>query len=126
MRDLLSQKTKKAFGEEIGKEKIHELAFSEIEDNLTEVEKEYTGDEASIESQRCYLCYLKYEIDTERCIYCFACIDNAPRDCIKMIEGVEIKKDGTYGEYIETRDWSRVGSPSALAINSSAPDFPSM
>ena len=41
MRDLFSQKTKKAFGEEVGREKIHEMAFSEIEDNLTEVEKEY-------------------------------------------------------------------------------------
>ena len=41
MRDLFSQKAKKAFGEEVGKEKIHEMAFSEIEDKLTEIEKEY-------------------------------------------------------------------------------------
>lgn len=41
MRNLFSQKTKKAFGEKVGKEKIHQMAFSEIEDNLTEVEKEY-------------------------------------------------------------------------------------
>ena len=79
-----------------------------------EVENGYDEEKASEESKRCYLCNLRYEIDIDRCIYCFACIDVAPRDCIKMIENVEIKKDGAYGEYGETRQWKKV---TAIAID---------
>ncbi|HCV21273.1 MAG TPA: 4Fe-4S ferredoxin, partial [Gammaproteobacteria bacterium] len=57
------------------------------------------------EAKRCYLCYLKYEIDVDNCIYCRACIEVAPRDCIKLVEGVEINDDGTYGELQETNVW---------------------
>jgi len=62
------------------------------------------------EAKRCYLCYLKYEIDVDNCIYCRACIDVAPRDCIKLVSGVEIKQDGTYGALAETSEWDKVGA----------------
>ena len=73
-----------------------------------EVEKGYGESEANKESLRCYLCSLKYEIDVSRCIYCSMCIDVAPRDCIKMISDVEVREDGTYGEYDETGNWNEV------------------
>ena len=75
-----------------------------------EVETGYDADLAHEEAKRCYLCNLKYQIDIENCIYCRACIEVAPRNCIKLIEGVEIKKDGTYGELIETNRWNEVGA----------------
>jgi formate dehydrogenase major subunit len=62
------------------------------------------------EAKRCYLCNLKYQIDVDNCIYCRACIEVAPKNCIKLVEGVEIKADGTYGEFAETREWDHVGA----------------
>jgi glutamate synthase (NADPH/NADH) small chain len=73
-----------------------------------EVELGYDDKTSREESKRCYLCSLKFQIDTDRCIYCSACIDVAPRDCIKLIKGVEIEKDGTYGELSETNNWHEV------------------
>ncbi len=32
----------------------------------------------------------------------------APKNCIKLVEGVEIKADGTYGELAEAREWDHV------------------
>jgi len=60
------------------------------------------------EAKRCYLCYQKYEIDVDNCIFCRACIEVAPRDCIKLVEGVEIREDGAYGKLNETREWDKV------------------
>lgn len=79
-----------------------------------EVEKGYNEEQAAQESKRCYLCSLKYEIDTRVCIYCSACIDVAPRDCIKMIEDVTLNTDGSFGDYSETRNWNTVA---AIAID---------
>jgi len=71
-----------------------------------EVEQGYDDKIAGEESKRCYLCNLRYFIDTSQCIYCSACIDVAPRDCIKITRAVEIKKDGAYGELLSATDWS--------------------
>lgn len=76
----------------------------------TEVETGIDAEPACEEAKRCYLCYLNYEIDVDNCIYCRACIDVAPRNCIKLVEGVEIKDDGSYGELVETREWDKVGA----------------
>ncbi len=57
-----------------------------MKDPAIEVETGYTRDMAAEESKRCYLCYLHYEIDIDRCIYCRYCIDVAPRDCIKLVK----------------------------------------
>jgi len=75
-----------------------------------QVETGMTKKIAAEEAKRCYLCYLKYEIDVDNCIYCRACIDVAPRDCIKLVEGVEIHEDGTYGELKEAREWNNAGA----------------
>ncbi len=75
-----------------------------------EVEKGLSPEEADKEAKRCYLCYHRYEIDVDNCIYCRACIEVAPRNCIKMVEGVEINKDGTYGALREAGEWDKVGA----------------
>jgi formate dehydrogenase major subunit len=62
------------------------------------------------EARRCYLCNLHYKIDVDRCIYCRACIEVAPRNCIKLVRGVEIRDDGSYGQLQEARDWNQVGA----------------
>lgn len=48
-----------------------------------EVEEGFTPALAVDETQRCYLCHYKYEIDPDTCIYCDWCIKAKPRpDCI--------------------------------------------
>ncbi len=95
----------------IGRNAMNTLEYPErmIYSN-NEVEIGLTADQTSEESKRCYLCNLKYEIDIQRCIYCSACIDVAPRDCIKMIEGIEITDDGAYGDYQEAKNWSQAAA----------------
>lgn len=84
---------------------------SERFDDLgAEVEKGLELEEAYEEAKRCYLCYHRYTIDVDNCIFCRACIDVAPRDCIKLVEGVDIKEDGTYGELHQASRWDRVGA----------------
>ncbi|MCP4695653.1 MAG: FAD-dependent oxidoreductase [Gammaproteobacteria bacterium] len=75
-----------------------------------EVETGLSLEQAFEEAKRCYLCYLRYEIDVDNCIYCRACIEVAPRNCIKLVQGVEIKEDGSHGELRETREWNKVGA----------------
>ncbi len=81
-----------------------------LEGLAREAEHGFDAALAEEEAKRCYLCHHKYEIDTDNCIYCHACIDVAPRDCIKLVQGVEIKQDGTYGALDETREWDKVGA----------------
>lgn len=75
-----------------------------------EVETGYGEGKAHEEAKRCYLCNLSYEIDVDNCIFCRACIEAAPKACIKMVEGVEIKSDGSYGSLKETGEWNKVGA----------------
>jgi len=82
-----------------------------------EVETGYTTEQAGEEARRCYLCNLKYEIDPLSCIYCFACIDVAPKECIKMVEAVPVIENGGYGPMKEAFQWDRVF---AIAIDNSA------
>jgi formate dehydrogenase major subunit len=81
-------------------------------DRHASCEVETGMDEATAveEAKRCYLCNLRYEIDIDRCIFCRACIEVAPRNCIKMVKGVEIADDGTYGKLVETKEWNQVGA----------------
>lgn len=93
----------------IPQSKMRVLDFNDrLADMNREVELGYDAKAAEEEAKRCYLCYHKYEIDIDRCIYCSACIDVAPRDCIKLIKDVEVNEDGTYGQYVETKDWQDV------------------
>jgi len=75
-----------------------------------EVELGYSRERASVESRRCYLCYLHYEIDISRCIYCRYCIDVAPRDCIKLVNEVVTNEEGAITGFVETSRWQDVNA----------------
>jgi formate dehydrogenase major subunit len=75
-----------------------------------EVETGLGAEAAAKESKRCYLCYLHYEIDMDRCIYCRYCIDVAPRDCIKLVREVLTDGDGAVTGLVETKNWSEVNA----------------
>ncbi len=75
-----------------------------------EVEKGFSPERSHIESQRCYLCYLHYEIDISRCIYCRYCIDVAPRDCIKLVNEVVTDENGAVTGFVETTSWEDVNA----------------
>jgi len=76
----------------------------------TEVEKGLSPEQAQEESKRCYLCYLHYEIDISRCIYCRYCIDVAPRDCIKLVKEVKTNEAGAITAFTETTRWAEVNA----------------
>ncbi len=75
-----------------------------------EVELGLDAERAAQESRRCYLCYLHYEIDLDKCIYCRYCIDVAPRDCIKLVKGVETNEQGAIVAYEQTTSWREVNA----------------
>jgi formate dehydrogenase major subunit len=51
-----------------------------------EVELGYSDEEAADETQRCYLCHYKFEIDPAVCIFCDWCVKAKPRpDCIVKV-----------------------------------------
>jgi formate dehydrogenase major subunit len=75
-----------------------------------EVETGLSPEQAQEESKRCYLCYLHYEIDIKRCIYCRYCIDVAPRDCIKLVKEVKINEAGAITGFTETTHWVEVNA----------------
>ncbi len=79
-------------------------------DPAAEVEKGFNEMQAHEESKRCYLCSLQYEIDPLSCIYCSACIDVAPKECIKMIRAVKSNPDGTCAGYEQAHEWDEVVS----------------
>jgi len=76
----------------------------------TEVETGLSPEQAQEESKRCYLCYLHYEIDISRCIYCRYCIDVAPRDCIKLVKEVKTNEAGAITAFTETTRWAEVNA----------------
>lgn len=56
---------------------------------VSEVEKGFSPGLAVDETQRCYLCHYKYEIDPDKCIYCDWCIKAKPRpDCIVKVSNL--------------------------------------
>lgn len=81
-----------------------------MRDGSREVECGMDEKTAFEEAKRCYLCNLRYQIDVDRCIFCRACIEVAPRNCIKLVRGVEIGEDGAYGKLLETKEWNQVGA----------------
>jgi len=81
-----------------------------LEDAAVEVETGFSETTASEEAKRCYLCYLHYEIDMDRCIYCRYCIDVAPRDCIKLVSRVRLNDDGAVIGLEETTRWGEVNA----------------
>ena len=81
-----------------------------------EVETGYSLEQAREESKRCYLCYLHYEIDISRCIYCRYCIDVAPRDCIKLVNEIKTNEARAITGFVETSAWKDVN---AIVIDNS-------
>jgi len=75
-----------------------------------EVERGFTPEMAAGEAKRCYLCYLHYEIDMNRCIYCRYCIDVAPRDCIKLVKEVRTDETGAVTGLESTSRWNEVNA----------------
>ncbi len=67
----------------------------EQRDLPTEVELGF-GEETSVdEAQRCYQCHYKYEIDSDKCIYCDWCVKAKPRpDCILKIKSLHHDDEG--------------------------------
>ena len=62
---------------------------------VAEVEEGYTEALAVDETQRCYLCHYKYEIDPDKCIYCDWCIKAKPRpDCIVKVSSLIYDDNG--------------------------------
>jgi NADPH-dependent glutamate synthase beta subunit-like oxidoreductase/ferredoxin len=65
----------------------------EQRDLPTEVELGFDQEASGDETQRCYQCHYKYEIDSDKCIYCDWCVKAKPRpDCILKVK--ELKHDG--------------------------------
>jgi len=81
-----------------------------------EVESGFSKETGHEESKRCYLCYLHYEIDLNRCIYCRYCIDVAPRDCIKLVNEVITNEEGAITGFTETTTWNDIN---AIVIDNS-------
>ncbi len=65
------------------------------------------------EAKRCYLCYLKFEIDVTRCIYCRYCMDVCPTNCIHTSKDVITEEDGKQ-RLVVTDRWNEV---SAIVID---------
>ncbi|NKB23878.1 MAG: FAD-dependent oxidoreductase [Kiritimatiellae bacterium] len=62
----------------------------EQRDLTGEVETGYDQTRAIDETQRCYFCHYKYEIDTDKCIYCDWCIKAKPRpNCIIKVRSLD-------------------------------------
>jgi formate dehydrogenase major subunit len=81
-----------------------------LRSNALEVETGLAGEQAKEESKRCYLCYLHYEIDISRCIYCRYCIDVAPRDCIRLVQEIKTNEAGAITGFVETNHWRDVNA----------------
>lgn len=81
-----------------------------LQSPAAEVELGLSREEALEESKRCYLCYLHYEIDITRCIYCRYCIDVAPRDCIRLVDEVVTNELGAVTGFVETTNWQDVNA----------------
>jgi NADPH-dependent glutamate synthase beta subunit-like oxidoreductase/ferredoxin len=65
-------------------------------DLTTEVETGFEQPVAPDEAQRCYQCHYKFEIDSDKCIYCDWCIKAKPRpECILKLEKLHHNPDGT-------------------------------
>lgn len=60
-----------------------------------EVETGYDTNLSVDETQRCYLCHYKYEIDSDKCIYCDWCIKAKPRpECILKVSSLTYDPQG--------------------------------
>jgi len=89
----------------IDRQRMDEIPINERREKNREVEIGFSQEKALIEARRCYLCHYNFQIDISRCIYCLACIDVMPVDCIKMAKDIEVGDDGNLN-YIEADNWN--------------------
>jgi NADPH-dependent glutamate synthase beta subunit-like oxidoreductase/NAD-dependent dihydropyrimidine dehydrogenase PreA subunit len=89
-----------------------------------EVETGYSPALAVDETQRCYRCHYKFEIDSDKCIYCDWCVRAKPRpECILKVKALEYDdtgcitgwdlaegSDDTYLVWINQQDCIRCGA----------------
>jgi formate dehydrogenase major subunit len=76
-------------------------------DLSTEVETGFCSETSQDETQRCYQCHYKFEIDNDKCIYCDWCVKAKPRpDCILKLSKLNHNEDGTVAgwEIAKTQD----------------------
>ncbi len=67
----------------------------ERRDLPTEVELGFPEETSVDEAQRCYQCHYKYEIDSDKCIYCDWCIKAKPRpECILKVKTLRHDAEG--------------------------------
>lgn len=74
-----------------------------------EVQLGYPAEYATLEARRCYLCDHDYQIHIDRCIYCCACIEAMPRNCIFLARDVEVDDEGSM-EVLEAANWEEVSA----------------
>ncbi len=61
----------------------------------TEVDLGFNQETSIDEAQRCYQCHFKYEIDTDKCVYCDWCVKAKPRpECILKIKALNFDEEG--------------------------------
>jgi formate dehydrogenase major subunit len=76
-------------------------------DLTNEVETGFAPETSRDEAQRCYQCHFKFEIDSDRCIYCDWCVKAKPRpECILKLKKLHHHPDGTVAgwEIAQTAD----------------------
>ena len=67
----------------------------EKRDLPTEVELGFSEETSIDETQRCYQCHYKFEIDPDKCIYCDWCVKVKPRpECILKVKELKYADDG--------------------------------
>ena len=90
--------------DEIPRQNMPMIDMSERSFNA-EVETGYEFPTSTTESQRCYLCHFKFEIDNDICIYCEKCLDVKPMDkCIVRIDALHYADDGKIESYTDADD----------------------
>ncbi len=67
----------------------------EQRDLPTEVEQGFSKETSIDETQRCYQCHYKFEIDSDKCIYCDWCVKAKPRpECILKVKSLKEDDEG--------------------------------
>lgn len=75
-----------------------------LRDLKSEVETGFTPELSVDETQRCYRCHYKFEIDTDKCIYCDWCVKAKPRpECILKVKKLHYDEDGKITGWDESK-----------------------
>ncbi|MBN2410819.1 FAD-dependent oxidoreductase [candidate division KSB1 bacterium] len=86
---------------------MDKIPLTERSQKEKEVDTGFPREKSVSEAKRCYLCHFNFQIDIDRCIYCLACIDVMPVDCIKMAKDIHITDDGNMYP-VPAENWEQV------------------